>query len=405
MRTIWISLSLWAGITQAEVHRYEYFSELPFWESPVQSFQGQNPITPQQAKKRVHVQVGYDEQNRIVDIQTRQGKHFKPFSRGFATLYLHAVHTKISYSENAEVHRFYDPFGNQIKAWGDVWLKRYSMDERGRYSKLEFLNQQGEAIENSYGQAQFNWQYPGDGSVIESRVNLAGEILPHRPGFQFKRIRLMFDSRGFLRLMQNIDEQGQLLKSESGAAQYRYFYNRDGGFDRWEVLDEKGKPALGPTGTAGEQYSFNHLGWTRIAFFNQAGQPDYHASGAVNWHAEYDDLGNMVKRWFSDAELKPIKGRFGFHLVKYIYDEQGLYLVRTELYDTQGKLTHNIDGVSKVHYLRESDGRLLQQRNTNSDGKLVVDDWQKFAYRTFQYDKQKRQTGSLDFDAAGKPVN
>ena len=394
-----------ASSVQSEVVRYEYYGDLPFWESPVQSFQGQNPLSVDEAQKLVHVQVGYDQHNRIVDIQTRHGDKFKPFSRGFGTLYLHAVHTKITYSENTEKHHFYDQFGNRISAWGEVWEKRYHMDERGRYVKLDLTNKAGVHIENAYGQAKFVWHYPGDGSVIESRYNLKEEMQPHRPGFEFMRIRLLFDTRGYLRLMQNINEKTELVQSKSGAAQYRYFYNLEGGFDRWEVLDKLGKPALGPTGTAGEQYTFDDKGWTRIAFFNQDYQPDYHASGAVNWHAKYDKFGNMVKRWFTDENLKPIDGRYGFHLVKYVYDEKGMYLIRTELFDAKGNATNSVDGVSKVHYKRNTAGQLLEQRNTDISDQLVVDAWQKFAYRTFQYDNDKIQIGSKDFDENSKLVN
>lgn len=404
MRSILLFLSFLAVQVHASVSRYEYYGDLPFWESPVQNFKGQNPLSKSEAQHLAHVQVGYDKLNRIIDIQLRQGEHFKLFSRGLGSLYLHAVHTKIRYQNNLEVHTFFDTFGNQIEAWGNVWEKRYEMDERGQYKQLYFTDQQGKKIENSYGQAQFQWVYPGDGSVIESRYNLAGEMQPHRPGFEFKRIRLIFGANGHLRLMQNIDESDKLIASSSGASQYRYFYNARGGFDRWEVLDADGKPALGPTGTAGEQYTFNDKGWTRIAFFNQQYEPDYHASGAVNWHAEYDEYGNMVKRWFTDAKLNPIVGKFGFHMVKYIYDPQGLYHIRTELYNDKGAPVSNIDGVSKIHYERGPNGLLLAQRNTDKSDQLVMDEWNKFAYRTYHYDHQKRLISTNDFDADGNKL-
>lgn len=402
MRLILLLFSCVSFHVSANISRYEYFGDLPFWESPVQNFKGQKPLSMEQAQSLAHVQVGYDTSNRIVDIQLRQGDKFKLFSRGLGSLYLHAVHTKIRYQDNLEIHSFFDQFGNQIAAWGDVWEKRYEKDQRNRNTRLYFVDSAGNKIENQYGYAHFNWRYPGDGSVIESRFDLSGNMKSHRPGFEFMRIRMMFDEQGHLRLMQNIDDKGELVKSKSGAAQYRYFYNVDGGFDRWEVLDEKGNPAVGPTGTAGEQYTFNDKGWTQIAFFNQLYKPDYHASGAVNWHASYDKWGNMTKRWFTDADLKPIDGKFGFQAVKYIYDPLGLYHIRTELYDATGKPTNNSDGVSKIIYIRDNNGLLKEQRNLNSDGNLVSDKWQKFAYRTFVYDDNNRLTLSRDFDTTGK---
>lgn len=397
---IWV-FSFFTFSVAADINRYEYYGKLPFWETPIQNFMGQNPLSEEESRKLSHVRVGYDHLNRIVDIQVRQGSSFKLFSRGLESLYLHAVHTKIRYQDNLEIHTFFDQFGNQMSAWGEVWEKRYETDERNRYVKLYFVDKNNNRVENRHGYADFQWKYQNDGSVIETRYNLEGELKPHRPGFEFLRIRLYFDSNGHLSLMQNIDENGVLVKSKSGAAQYRYFYNTEGGFERWEVLDEKGEPALGPTGTAGEQYTFGDIDWIKIAFFNQRYQPDYHDSGAVNWHAEYDKFGNMIKRWFTDENEKPINGKMGFHLVRYVYDDKGLYHIRTELYGADGKPTINVDGVSQIHYKRNELGLIIEQSNLDLSVNLVLDAWYKFAFKKFDYDANNRLVKTTEFDVDG----
>ena len=392
-------------LCKAEIVRYEYYGDFPFWESPLQLFKGQNPLTKAQAMKSVHVQVGFDKLNRIIDIQARQGKSFKPFYRGFGSLYVYAAHTKVTYGTNHAKLTFFNGQGAQIKVNGEVWTMQYSMDERKRFTQLSFLNKDDNIIENRFGYANYQWQHLDDGSVIETRFNLKGEIKPHRPGFEFERIRLVYDADGHLTLMQNIDEDGQLVASKSGAAQYRYFYNSIGGFDRWEVYDTKGKPALGPTGTSGEQYTFDDKGWIKIAFFNQQGKPGYHASGAVNWHAKYDNYGNMLARWFTDEDEKNINGRYGFHKVKYVYDKKGMHQVRQEFYSPDDKLINTIDGVAKVHFKRDKYGNLLEQKHTDTSGKLVMDTWRKYAVATYQYDDSGVQTGVDKFDESGNKLS
>ena len=404
MRYLFLFILLLSSAANAQVHRYEYYGDLPFWESPVQAFRGQTPLTLEQSKTRGHARVGYDQLNRIVEIQARQGESFKQFSRGFGNLYVHAVDTRISYSDEMEVHSFYDHLGNRIEVLGQVWEKRYTKDKYGRNIRLNFVNKAGDKIDNRFGYSHYEWAYPGDGSVVENRFNLEGEAKPHRPGFEFMRIRMVFDADGHLRLMQNVDDKLQPVASKSGAAQYRYFYNSFGAFDRWEVLDEQGKPALGPTGTAGEQYTYNHLGWTKIAFFDQQLKPTKHASGAVNWHAEYDDFGNMTARWFTDEKGQAISGRYGFHKVRYHYDKKGLQQIRQEYYDVNEKITNNIDGVATVHFKRHEDGRLMEKRNTDKNNQLAMDAWNSFAVETFEYDQSGTLTNSTKYNLEGEEV-
>ncbi|MBD1583397.1 hypothetical protein [Pseudoalteromonas sp. S16_S37] len=393
----WLFLTLSANVW-SQPYRTEYYADFHFWESPYQPFIGTTPLSKEDAQKRIHIQAGYDRYNRLVEIKTKLGKHYK----NIPSLYVHAVHTQITYQDSFEIHRFFDSFGNQVTVWGDVWEQRYQKDGKGRYLSLKFFNKDNEAIENSWGVAAYHWSHPGDGSVVETRVNQSGELKPHRPGFEFERIRLLFDGRGNLRLMQNLDEQHNLLASASGAAQYRYFYNARQGFERWEVLDKQGKAALGPTGTAGEQYTFDKNNWTQIAFFGVNGQPAIHDSGAVHWHAQYDQYGNLTERWFTDAQGQPINGKYGFHKRVSVWDTTGLKLLRHEYYDNNNQLTRNIDGVAKVHFIYNMQGLLIEMRNTDEHDTLVNDTWNGYARQTFTYDEKHVQKGSQRYLAKGE---
>ncbi|MDF2179858.1 hypothetical protein P2G88_16520 [Aliiglaciecola sp. CAU 1673] len=401
IRFFLIAAVLFCSSVHANVYRTQYFADFHFWESPYQPFIGTMPLSEADAKNRAHIQVGYDRLNRIVDIQTRLGKAFK----AIPTLYVHALHTKIDYRDDTEVHQFFDGFGNRISVWGEVWEKHYQKDQRGRYLALTFINKDNQPIENAWGIAAYRWTHEDSGTVIEERVDANGKIKTHRPGFEFERIRLVFDGRGNLRLMQNLDDNNELKASASGAAQYRYFYNTRQGFERWEVLDTEGKPALGPTGTAGEQYTFDEYNWTRIAFFGADGAPKMHASGAANWHAAYDQYGNMTSRWFTDAKLQPVNGQYGFHKRISIWDPSGMRLLRHEYYGKDGNLTRNSDGVAKVHYLYNDMGLLQEVRNTDEQDRLVNNDWSGYARQTFTYDNQRAQTSSQYFLADGQPYS
>ena len=397
MRTFLLLTLLLPCFAAADVHRTEWYAKMPFWESPIQAFRGESPLTQAQAKKRIHIQVGYDRHNRIVEILTKLGEQYKTQR----SLYVHAEHTKIEHTDKQAIHRFYDRFGNQIAVLGEVWEKRYDKDQHGRYTKMTFHDRQGKSVDNQYGYNRYEWQYSGDGSVIENRFSLKGETKPHRPGFEFGRIRLHFGANGHLQLMQNIDAQGKLTPSKSGASQYRYFYTPSGAFLRWEVLDEQGNPATGPTGTAGEDYLFDESGWHTIAFFNTEYQPDYHASGAVHWHAARDKYGNLIKRWFTDAKQQKIIAKYGYHRVEYVYDDSGIHLLEERYYDINDKLINNRDGVAITRYSRDEKGLLTQMSYVDANGKPALNQWRKFAVEKYSYNDKGLRTKTVKFDAAG----
>lgn len=398
-------LAVQATTAEAEIVRQEYFARFPFWESPIQAFKGQNPLTQAEAEQRVHVQASYDERDRLVDVQTRIGGTFKdqgPFFRG---LYYHAEHTKIAHDGNREIHRFYNRFGARITGWGDVWETVYLKDDRGRYIRMEFFDPSGRPVENAWGALYYSWDHQLDGSVIEERWSKNGDLLPHRPGFEFRRIRLSFGPDGTLSLMQNIDETGALVHAPSGAAQYKYYYNAQGGFDRWEVMNANGEPALGPTGTAGEQYQHGDHAFSEIAFFDREGQRSLHASGAAYWRGQYDTYGNITALTFTGLDDEPLLGRLGFHETRYEWSADGKYLMAQCYVGVQGEPINSTDGLSCVRYERDERGLLLSERFFDAAGEPAFNTYRDAAFFTYEYDDRGvlKQTSAYDLEA--KPVD
>jgi YD repeat-containing protein len=310
----------------------EYYAGLPFWESPLQPFMFQHAINAEQAAKRVHFKVSRDPQQRVNEVRMRLGEQ-TIYPDGFwGNIYLHAPVTRISHSDEQEIHRFYNHLDEPVEGWG-VWTKVYHKDSYGRHVSLSFRDQQGQAVENAWGIARYTWDHQPDGSVIEERFSSDGTAMIHRPGFEFKKIRLSFDSRGHLSLMQHLDMHGQLINSESGAAQYRYLYDELGRFIRWEVLDADGRPALGPTGTAGETNVYDGLRFASIVFFGVDGQPTLHASNAAAWHMAQDTYGNTTALTFTGLDGQPTLNRSGLGRIQYDFSDDGSQLLSTRYFD------------------------------------------------------------------------
>lgn len=383
-------------------HRSAYFAVLPFWESPYQPFRGACPISEAAARDRVYLKLDYNDHNQVTAAHVMIGDVYKDYEGFFGHLYINAPLTSVSYQDSTEHHHFFDRLGNQISVMGQVYTKVYAKDAYGRITELIFLDADGAPTVDNYGVQSYRWHHEADGSVIEIRRDTSGEIVPLRGQFQFLRTRIIFGADGYPALLQNINIQGQLVNAACGAATLRYFYDSQGRFKRWEVYDQEGRPARGPSHTGGEENTFYRYDLQDIIFFSPAGAPTLHWSGAERWHFEIDDFGNRTSliyqshdgqamianngyaqiryRWspdgrflqsqaYFDASGAPAQhARTGIHQISYQRDERGLIL-ETNYRDEQGAITERKDnGVARTLRTYDEKGKLLQSRSFNQDG-------------------------------------
>lgn len=404
MRTLIVILLMYVFGPSAAAQHVEYYGDFPFWESPVQMFKGQNPLSKRQAKDRQHLRAEFDQFGRLIDVQMRLGDQLKEPAAFFRSLHFHVEHTRVSYEDNRAIQRFFNRFGTRVTVWGRVWEKVYTFDTHGRPVRMDFLGRDGAPVENSWGSAFFTWRHNEDGSIIEERYSLAGELMPHRAGFEFRRIRMTFAPDGHLALMQNIDQNGQPIESQSGAAQYRYFYDTAGMFLRWEVYDAEGQPALGPTGTAGEQYKNGINGFQEIAFFNKEGDRSLHGSGAAYWRGRYDRFGNIVELAFYGVDGAPVTGRSGFHKHLYSWSEDGLHLMQRDYVGLEDAPANSVDGYSRAVYVRDSRGLLEEIRFLDASGQPVVSSFENAAILRYDYNAGGVRTVTRKLDPTGAPM-
>lgn len=361
-------------IAQVELHsfRSEYYAHLPFWESPYQPFKLASPITQEIARKRIHAQVDYDSNNRIIATHIKIGKHYKEFEGFFGNVYINAPLTTISYESKRELHRFYDRFGNQISIQGNVYQKVYDKDGHGRNVKLTFLDIQGKETVDQSGVKSYNWTHQDDGSIIEERFNEKGEIVPLRGYFDLERIRMTFDDQGYFGVLQNIDKGGNLVNTKNGVAVFKYYYDRQGRFDRWEVYDKDGNKALGPSNTAGEQNTHYQYELENIIFFDTKGGPATHWSGAQRWHFDIDQYGNFTSLEFQNPKGNPMNANNNYSKSVWNWSSDGRYMTDEAFFDKEGKPAgHKQLGVHKILYKRNDKGLLVRITYLNVHGDIA----------------------------------
>lgn len=382
----------------------EYYATLSFWESPVQALRPESPISVAEAKTRNHFRVLRDEQGRITEFSYRLGDEIRDMEGFFGNLYLNAPLTRIRYEADTETHTFFNRFGFPIEAAGRSKAV-YQLDRFGRYKSLRYENAKGEPAANSWGVREYRWEYPGDGSVIEDRVDAKGASMVHRGGFEFMRIRMVFDPRGHLSLMQNIDAAGNLLNSKSGAAQYRYFYDSLERFIRWEVYDAAGRPALGPTKTAGEENRYVGNDLKSITFFGTQGEPVLHDSGAARWLLQHDRFGNTTQVSYTGLKSELVRSSYGVGQTRYHYSVDGRFLTSTSFHDIDGKPVADPEwGFAKTRITRDARGLMRKLEYLDVEGTPVNRRDTGAAYLTYEYDAQGVRTATRHFDVEGRPI-
>ncbi|WP_185153434.1 hypothetical protein, partial [Fulvivirga lutimaris] len=342
------------------------------WESPLTPFKGAVPITFEQASNRVHLQIDFDKLNRPVVVHVKIGKHYKDFEGRFGNLYINAPKTVISYDDKVERHHFFDRFGNQISVMGDVYEKVYSKDEYGRNLNLEFIDSQRLQTKDMFGTKVYHWTYLDDGRVIEERRDENDSLLPLRGGFQFLRTRITFGPDGYPAILDNIDEEGNLAASESGAARLKYYYDSQGRFLKWEVYDTENNPAIGPSNTAGEVNSFNGYELDEITFYNKEKEPALHWSGAEKWKFDKDQYGNFTRLTFLTAAGRPMTGIGGYSTTVYQWSDDGRFLLSQFYLDANGdKIANPNSNVHKVVHQRNNNGTIKESRYYTTNDQLV----------------------------------
>lgn len=397
-------LALLASVPGHAARSVEYYANLSFWESPVQVLRPESPISAAEASTRTHFRVLRDEQARITEISYRLGTQVKDIEGFAGNLYLNAPVTRIQYQGATETHTFFNRLGHPMEASGRS-RSVYQLDRFGRYERLHFENSKGERTANGWGVQEYRWDYPADGSVIEERVDAKGVGLVHRGGFEFMRIRMVFDPRGHLSLMQNIDAADAPVNARSGAAQYRYFYDRLGRFIRWEVLDAAGKPALGPTRTAGEENHYRGQDLASIVFFGPQQEPILHDSGAARWHFQRDRFGNVTQLSYTGLNGEKVANKYGVGQMRYHYTRDGMFLTGMSHHDVDGQLIKEPEfGFAQTRITRDARGLIRKLAYLDEQGRQVNRRDSGVAYQTYAYNRQGVRTAVHRFDAAGRPV-
>lgn len=335
----------------------EYFRHLMFRESPYSPYRGIYPISQQQSQHTAHYRFDYDDKGRVVAISHRIGKQLIADNQNWDTFIWFAPKVTMTYSATSEVHHYFNHRDEQIAAHGGVFNATYKLDDSGKRISLHFTNKGGEPSENAWGIHTYIWEITNNGHVIENRQAIDGSARSIRPEFQFYRVQMEFDKDGKLAFMRNIDQDGNPVENNTGAAIDRITYDHNGNFIRWQVYNKDGAAIEGnsPMVHLGEHLYDNFGNKVGLRGFNRHGEQVGFSWGVFEHKKTYDTFGNQY-----DHKTQNVDGDLLSH-IRFIMDETGVRRSWVKSFDKTGALTASpmLGGAAAVQYQKSEEGRII----------------------------------------------
>lgn len=386
--------------------RTEHFAALRFRESPLESLAGVHRMDPAEVRQRNHWRFDYDAQGQLRRVRFMLGDRVREVNDQ-GNFFIDNPDIEICTMGGQEIRHFRNASGQPAYSRGNVAEERYSRDADGRMTAVTHHDADGRAIDNGWGIARYRWRHQHDGSVIETRENLAGASVAMRPNLPFHRLRLQFGPDGNLALMSQVDESGALVANELGAAQDRLEYDADGQMLAWNVHDAteqrvsgneprvaRGVRSFGPDGLqSGERYEDPQGRPMSASWGSRVEFMDRDRFGNVTAQGNRDDRGN--------AATNPATG---CATLRMHWSADGLHRTQFACFDAANQPATMVEGgFHRLTEILDAEGRVAEMRFEDRTGALVnrPDGVARVVHR---YDEQGRTASRAFFNASGKPV-
>ena len=387
--------------------RVAYFAHMPFRETPFADLRGIYPISAERAMKYMHYRFVYDALERPIEVSFRFGDEIQNLNISRNALTFAPV-TRIFYEDGLEIRTFFDRFMNPTLSNG-VFREVYEIDGDGNRISLRFYDVEGNLIESEWGIYSYKWTVDKRGTVTETRSDIHGEPVSIRPHFPFYCLKLHYDQRGLLALMENYGTSCERLTlNHLNAAQDKLQYNASGGAYAWNVYDEKEKRSVGngPMVARGIMER-DDLGHTIREYFEDAnGKIMTSAYGWTNTDASFDEFGNMIARFNNDAKGERTNNLLlGYSGYIIDYDAKGERRMSLAYQDADGSpATHLTRGYHSVKTDYDDHGNRVRSRFEDAAGSSVNRKDYCAAVFEYSYDSKNRRASMRLFDENMKPT-
>ncbi len=233
-----------------------------------------------------------------------------------------------SYEDSKQTKHFYNKEGEQIES-GGVFSAVFTLDDKGFRTSLEFLDKEGNPVENRNNINRYTWTKLENGLIKELRYNLANEETIMNPFCPFYELRFEYDTKGYVTKMMNY-EADTLYNctaencGDIGVSYFEFVNNDKGDLLNFSVHNTVGQLSNLYWGWAKRQNKVDDNGYTiETAMFDQ---DDEYLSGknVPVTKNSYDEHGALIETRSLDKDRNLINNpNNGVAITEFKYDEKG----------------------------------------------------------------------------------
>lgn len=313
--------------------------------------------------------------------------------------------------------------------------KQYEYDQRGRLSRIAYLDTAGNPDVNRYGIAgeRFSYDdgghvsrieyYGEDGGLAANSMKYAAAACEYDGGSgNLRRIRYYdesrapvitargyaeetreYDKRGFLTACAYFDDLGQPVRGPRRFHRMEIVPDRMGRDAVSICLDTDGSRILTPEHYAKCVKRYNARGLTEdVLYYGEDGHPNLSAEGSCRVHFQYDARGNLTEISHYGLDERLIFSSRGYAVMKLTYNEDGLQ--ETECYfGVKHEPIPGREGYHEKRYVYDSRNNIHEIRLMGTMGQpaLCADG---YALRVLEYDNAGNIESDACFDDYGQPA-
>jgi serine/threonine-protein kinase len=249
-----------------------------------------------------------------------------------------------------------------------IYGKRYDRDEKGRVIKEYFLNHDDSVRAASWGLGITQFEYNAEDNLVKA-VYLAPDGSPaynRKDGFSVHAME--YDKYGNMTFSWYQTSDGTLTISKVyDIAGYKNEYNESGQLIKFVFLGTDKNPMYSTNaGYIGTQPAYDDNGWVnKITYIDESGQPTVTSIGTAVVVRKTDPKGNILEFRTFDIDNQPIESA-GFFKTVMEYDQTGNMLSRY-YYDANDSLCLTINGIAGESWEYNDQNKLVKTVSYGTD--------------------------------------
>lgn len=384
--------------------KYKYFYNLPFRESPYMPFKGIYKTSKGKAQKRNHYRFGYDKKGRIIELSLMRNNRLV-VNINSNNFFMGVAKIEFKYKNNTQILTYFN-YKNEQTAFYNVWKSIFIRDKNGKNKELVHYDKSGNVVNNHWGISRYVWETDNKGRIKEQRFDIKGNQAMVRPRFDFYEIRMTFDSRGYLKRMDNYGKKGVLTNNSLGVATDKLKYDKNGNFTQWKVFNAKGKAVIGNLpGTAGGNHYYNNYGdQIKTEVFDLNDNLMIGNWGYAYIEKDFSKAGNIIAQRRYDANKKIMTMGPKIHSIGFNHNEINL-LTEVKYLDKDGrKVVEQRQGIAQAKYVYDENYNMIQRKYFDDKGNLTINRMRGYALEKYKHYSNSKKVDSLRYDASMKLI-